>query len=153
MNPAHPQRVWFRRGMMALALALALTTASARARGGQAPPTSAGSLERAEALVQSRAFEQAATMLRQILSIEPANRRAKELLAFALESTGDLKGERQVRSALAADFPDDPRVQTDYGRVLERSGEEGRALRAYRRARELSGGRPTPELDAAIERM
>src|SRR5437667_180129 len=75
------------------------------------------------------------------------------MLAFALESKGDLEGERRVRSALAAEFPDDPRIQTDYGRVLERSGEEPGALRAYRRARALSAGRPAPDLDAAIERM
>jgi len=134
------------------ALALVLITAGGRAWG-QAPSAPAGTLERAAVLVKNRSFEQAATMLRRLLSVDPANRRAKEMLAFDLESMGDLKGERQVRSALAAELPDDPRIQTDYGRVLERSGDVGGALRAYRRARELSAGGPAPELDAAIERM
>jgi tetratricopeptide (TPR) repeat protein len=110
-------------------------------------------MERATALVEARAFDQAAATLRQVLSVEPANRAAKELLAFALESMGDLDGERQVRTDLAAEFPDDSRIQSDYGRVLERSGDERGALRAYRRARELSADGAAPELDSAIERM
>lgn len=132
------------------ALALALLVAGGHAWGQTAPVPP---LERATTLVQSREFEQAAAVLRDFLSLQPANREAKELLAFALESLGDLEGERQVRSALAAEFPADTRIQADYGRVLERSGEEGGALRAYRRARELNAHGPVPELDAAIERM
>jgi len=134
------------------ALVLALLTESGRAWG-ETPSDPAGTLDRAAALVNARAFEQAAAVLRGLLSVDPANRRAKEMLAFDLESSGDLKGERQLRSTLAAEFPDDPRIQMDYGRVLERSGEEEQALRAYLRARDLSAGRSTPELDAAIERM
>jgi tetratricopeptide (TPR) repeat protein len=134
------------------ALALALMTAGGQASG-QAPPVPAGNLERAEAMVETGAFEPAATMLRQLLSVDPANRRAQEMLAFALESLGDLEGERQVRSDLATQYPGEARIQSDYGRVLERSGDDAGALRAYRRARELSGAAPAPELDAAIERM
>ena len=133
-------------------LALVLIVAGGQAWG-QAPPAPHGTLERAATLIQARAFEQAAAVLRDLLSVDPANRGAKEMLAFDLESMGDLEGERQVRSALAAEFPDDPRIQADYGRVLERSGDEGGALRAYARARELSAGGPAPELEAAIERM
>src|SRR3989442_13245902 len=134
------------------ALAVVMITAGGRAWA-QAPTAPTRALERAAAVVQARRFERAEAMLRRLLSVDPANRGAKETLAFALESKGDLEGERRVRSALAADFPDDPRIQADYGRVLERSGEEPGALRAYRRARALSAGRPAPDLDAAIERM
>jgi len=141
----------FREKLGAVALALALTASGGRALG--APPAPAGTLERAETLVQTRSFEQAATVLRRLLSVDPANRRAEEMLAFALESMGDLEGERRTRSALAARFPDDPRIQTDYGRVLERAGDEGGALRAYRNARKLNAGRPSPDLDLAIQRM
>ena len=136
-----------------VALTLALLTAGGPAWGDARVPSAGTTLEDAAALVRARAFEQAAVVLRRFLAVDPANRRANEMLAFALESMRDLKGERQVRSALAAEFPDDPRIQTDYGRVLERSGDEGRALRAYRRARELSAGRPSQELDQAIDRM
>jgi hypothetical protein len=134
------------------ALALAFLTAGGRASG-EASSAPAVTLERAAALVQSREFARAAAMLQDLLSADPANRRASELLGFALESLGDIKRERRVRSALAAEFPGDPRVQADYGRVLERSGDEAGALRAYRHARELSASGPTAELDAAIERM
>lgn len=134
------------------ALALVLITAGGPAWG-QAPSDSAPTLARAEALVRARAFDRAAPMLRQLLNVDPANRRAKEMLAFALESLGDIEGERHLRSALAAEFPDDPRIQADYGRVLERSGDERGALRAYRRARELSADDTAAELDAAIRRM
>ena len=127
-------------GWREVALAVALITAGGRAWG-QAPPVPAGTLERASALVQAGEFEPAATLLRQLVSLDPANRGAKEMLAFALESMGDLEGERRVRSALAREFPDDPRIQADYGRALERSGDEDGALRAYRRARELSSSR------------
>jgi hypothetical protein len=104
-------------------------------------------------MLQAREFEQASDTLRRLLSVDPANRRAKEMLAFALESMGDLEEEHRVRAGLAAEFPNDAHIQTDYGRVLERSGDEGAALRAYRRARQLSADGSAPQLDAAIERM
>ncbi|HUD72617.1 MAG TPA: hypothetical protein VMQ62_11715, partial [Dongiaceae bacterium] len=133
--------------------ALALTLCGAvDAVTGQAPPPSGGALGRAEALVQSRTFEPAADLLRDILAADPRNRRAQELLAFVLESRGDRAGERRVRAALAAEYPDDPRAQADYGRVLERSGRTAEALAAYRRARSLRPGLEDPALDAAIER-
>ncbi len=147
-----PGRAFVCGSLVRAALVLVWITAVGPAWG-QRPPASSGTLEHAAALVDARAFEQAAAMLRHLLAVDPANRGAKEMLAFTLESMGDLEGEREVRSALAAEFPDDPRVQADYGRVLERSGEEAGALRAYRRAKELSAHRSAPELDAAIERM
>jgi len=132
-------------------LMLVLLAAGGRAWG--EPPALEGMRERASALIRARDFDQAAAMLRRILLSDPANREAKEMLAFALESAGDLQGERRVRSELASEYPDDPRVQADYGRVLERSREDPGALQAYRRARQLSAGGSTAELDAAIERM
>src|SRR2546422_3757617 len=138
--------------LLSVGLALAWITAC-REAWGQVSHAPAGTVEHAAALIRTRAFEQSVAELRHLLSVDPANRRAKEMLAFALVSMGNLESERQVRSDLAAEFPDDPRIQTDYGRVLERSGEDEAALRAYRRARTLSAFGSTPELDAAIERM
>ena len=135
----------------AAAVALALSTAGAQARS-EPPALAPGALDRAAALVQRKAFGSAADTLRRILALDPSNRAAKELLAFALESMGDLPGERRVRADLASEFQRDAGVQADYGRVLERSGDESGALRAYRRARELSSRGPAPGLDAAIER-
>ncbi|MGH9868509.1 MAG: tetratricopeptide repeat protein [Candidatus Polarisedimenticolia bacterium] len=120
---------------------------------GQAPLNSVATLDQAASLIQARAFERAAIVLRNLLSVDPDDRRAMELLAFALESAGDLDGEREVRSTLAAAFPGDARIQADYGRVLERSGDERGALTAYLHARSLSPDTPDRELDTAIDRM
>lgn len=134
------------------ALALVLAVAGARASGQPAPAAPADTLARAGELVRSRQFGQAATLLRGLVSVHPEDRGAREMLAYALECVGDLGGEREVRSALAAEFPDDPGIQRDYGRVLERSGDDEGALSAYVRARDLGGGQ-APGLDAAIERV
>ena len=132
--------------------ALVLATAAAGRAWAQAPSPPAGALDRAEGLIQGRSFAAAEVVIKDILAADPSNRRARELLAYAFECTSDLKGERRVRSALAAEHPEDARIQFDYGRVLERSGEAGGALRAYRRARELGSAAPGRDLDAAIER-
>jgi len=131
---------------------VALAGAGERALAGL-PAAAPDSLERAAQLVQVRAFPQADALLRRLLVTDPSNRRAQELLAFSLESSGDLAGERAVRSSLAREYPDDARIQADYGRVLERSGEDVAAMRAYQRARALDPARASPELDQAIERM
>lgn len=140
-----------RAGLPVAALALTLYGALESAQG-QAPPPPPGALVRAESLVQSRSFDPAEDLLHDILAADPGNRRAQELLAFVLESRGDRDGERRVRAALATAYPDDPEVQADYGRVLERSGRDADALAAYRRARSLRPGLEDPALDAAIER-
>ena len=141
-----------RRGVT-IAAALALALSAARSARGQAPPPSPPGMERAESLVRTRSYEQAADLLHDILVADPGSRRAKELLAFVLESRGDLAGERRVRGSLAADYPDDAGLQAAYGRVLERSGEAAEALAAYRRARALRPVPPDAEIDAAIDRM
>lgn len=134
-----------------MALVLAFNWAEGRDHG--VPAASAGTLEDASALIRTGAFDRAADLLQRVIASEPSNRQAREMLAFALESTGDLEGERRVRASLARDFPVDARLQVDYARVLERSGDESGALQRYRRARELEGGRAAPDLDLAIDRM
>jgi len=148
------RRPWGQAGRTARGAALvvlALVMAGGRAWG-QAPSTTADAFERAEGLIRSRSFAAAEDLLHRILAADPTNRHAREMLAFALECTADLDGERRVRSALAAEYPDDARIQADYGRVLERAGDSAAALRTYRRARELNAGQPDPDLDVAIER-
>lgn len=133
------------------ALALA-SVAVGSAAGNQPPADPTGAMDRASALVRARDFDGAIGALRAVLSADPSNLAASEMLAFALESKGDLDGERLVRAKLAARFPRDARIQADYGRVLERSGRAAEALRAYHRARDLATGAAAAELDAAIER-
>jgi hypothetical protein len=140
-----------RHRMAAVALTLAL------AAGGDAwilaARPLAASVELAAKLIAEREFNEAASILREVVFANPSNREAREMLAYALESAGDREGERQVRAALARDFPDNARVHSDYGRVLERSGADSEALVEYRRARELTPEKSDPELDAAIDRM
>src|SRR5206468_3579054 len=107
MDSARTRFICGRRALVMLALGLIMAGGQAW---GQAPPAPGATLERAATLVRARAFEQAAAVLRDLLSVDPANRGAREMLAFDLESMGDLAGELQVRSGLAADFPDDPRI-------------------------------------------
>jgi tetratricopeptide (TPR) repeat protein len=133
------------------ALALA-PMADGSAWGGQPSADAAVAMDRASALLRAHDFEGAIGALRAVLLADPSNRAANEMLAFALESKGDLEGERRVRSKLASRFPRDARIQADYGRVLERSGRVAEALRAYRRARDLATGAAVAQLDAAIDR-
>src|SRR5438093_8513933 len=151
MEPLSPRRAV--RGALASAALALIWIAAGDHAWGQAPLGPSATLERAASLIEARAFDRAAAVLRELLSADPEDRRAKELLAFALESSGDLAGERKVRASLAAAFPGDARIQTDYGRVLERAGDERGALAAYLRARALSPDRRHPDLDAAIDRM
>jgi tetratricopeptide (TPR) repeat protein len=150
MRPLSPKRNG-RAAIAAAVLALALLGEVTMTRGQEPPP--ADRLARAESLVQDGAFGAAAALLREILAVDPRNRRARELLAFAMESTGDRDAERLVRASLAADFPDDAGLQAAYGRALERSGRGEEALAAYRHARSLRSAPPDADLDAAIERL
>jgi len=136
----------FGRAVLILALVGAGGSASA------APPAAPGDVERAGALIRAREFGEALAVLRHALTLDPANRQAREMLAFAFESSGDLADERRTRAALVNDFPDDARLHADYGRVLERSGEDAEALREYQRARALDPVRIDPDLDRAVER-
>jgi tetratricopeptide (TPR) repeat protein len=93
-------------------------------------------------------------VLRAALARAPNHPRARELLASSLEVTGDLNDELVLRETLAHDAATS-RSWFDYGRALERSGDDAAALRAYRRARALADGaaRTDPELASALRRM
>jgi hypothetical protein len=144
--------------LVVLVIALAIAGAASPARGLEASDTDAAqeraaALERADALLRAQQFSRAAAELRAVLAVDPRNRRAQEMLAFALESSGDLGGERRVRSDLVAQYPSDAQARSAYGRVLERSGDERLALAEYKLARRLDSGKPDAQLDAAIDRM
>ena len=65
-------------------------------------------------------WEGGARVLKRYLSLDPKNVRGREMLAWALEADGDLKGELEVRRSLAEDVPT-PIHKKDYGRALERA--------------------------------
>jgi len=115
------------------------------------PATTA--IARAEALLRSGRFGEAARVLGGMIQEDPANRRAKEMLAFTFESSGELDRERELRRELSSEAPGDAQLQREYGRVLERSGDYVQALTAYRRARSLEPVKADAALEAAIDRM
>ncbi|HEX3764829.1 MAG TPA: tetratricopeptide repeat protein [Kofleriaceae bacterium] len=111
-------------------------------------------LHHAESDLLARDFGGAERVLHELLAQVPDHRRARELLAAALEGSGDLDGEIAVREDLARGEAASRSV-FDYGRALERAGDWAGALRAYRRASALAGGpeRTDPELAGALGRM
>lgn len=112
------------------------------------------SLDHAESHVLARNWRGAQQILRELLARAPSNRPARELLASSLEATGDLAEELALRAALARDATES-RPVFDYGRALERSGDDAAALRAYRRALALARdpGLVDPALARAVRRM
>src|SRR6185369_6723360 len=91
-------------------------------------------------------------ILRRHLEREPKNVRAREMLGWALEVTGDLDGELAVRASLAADVPT-PANHRDYGRALERAADYRAARDQYAVAKSAGGPDPDGSLATAVERM
>lgn len=162
--PARQARLWLarvyaRRGELARADLVYRSLAPVEPLAG-VPPADVPSadvevwLHHAESDLLARSWRGAEQVLRQLLAREPSHRRARELLAAALEGSGELDDEIALREALARD-PAASRPVFDYGRALERSGDWAAALRAYRRASALAGGpeRTDPELTGALGRM
>lgn len=112
------------------------------------------SISHAESYLLARDWHDAQQVLRALLARAPNNHRARELLASSFEGSGDLKNELALREDLAH-HATTSRTLFDYGRALERSGDDSAALRAYRRARALADGpeRANPELIHALRRV
>jgi tetratricopeptide (TPR) repeat protein len=115
------------------------------------PPDAEVALNHADAHLLAQDWAGAERVLRRFLERSPDNLRARHMLAWALESTGNLSAELSVRARLALDDPS-PDAQRDYGRALERAGDYRDALRSYEAAAG-SGGAPDATLTAACDRM
>ncbi len=77
-------------------------------------------LNQADAHLMNKDWEGGARVLKRYLGLDPKNVRGREMLAWALEADGDLKGELEVRRSLAEDLPTAIHKK-DYGRALERA--------------------------------
>lgn len=151
MRSSAATRRRFPERLAAAGLAFAVALGRAGAVEGAA---SSATLGHAEALLRVGDFARAEDELRRFLRRDPQHRWAREMLAFALESRGDLEGELRIRAALAAETPSDSRAQWNFGRALERFGDYGGALAAYRRAEAADGeSEGEAELEAAIDRL
>jgi tetratricopeptide (TPR) repeat protein len=116
-----------------------------------APPDAEVALNHADAHLLAHDWAGAERLLRRFLARAPDHLRGRHMLAWALESRGDLAAELSVRARLALD---DPSVdaQQDYGRALERHGDYGAALRSYEAAADHAGA-PDVTLLTARDRM
>jgi tetratricopeptide (TPR) repeat protein len=118
-----------------------------------ADPTDAdAALAQAEMDAAAHQWASAERVIRRLLAVSPAHRRALEMLAWIEEARGQLADELAVREALARDSKA-PEPVRDYGRALERSGDWAGALTMYRRAERLEGGAVDPILESAMRRM
>jgi tetratricopeptide (TPR) repeat protein len=115
------------------------------------PPDAEVALNHADAHLLAKDWEGAARLLRRFLERSPGNLRARHMLAWALESEGDLAGELAVRAPLAADDPSFD-AQRDYGRALERAGDFRDALHSYQAAAAMTNA-PDATLTTARDRM
>ena len=115
------------------------------------PPDAEVALNHADAHLLRKDWAGAARLLRRFLKGAPDNLRARHMLAWALESKGDLSGELSVRARLAVDDPSFE-AQRDYGRALERNGDYGDALLSYQAAADRAGA-PDATLTTARDRM
>jgi tetratricopeptide (TPR) repeat protein len=116
------------------------------------PPDAEVALNHADAHLLAQDWAGAERVLRRFLARSPDNLRARRMLAWALESTGDLPAELSVRARLAVDDPSFD-AKRDYGRALERDGDYGDALRSYEEAAAETVGAPDATLTAARDRM
>jgi len=121
-------RIYARRGYVVLADRLYESM--------QPPPPAADaevSLNQADAHLINEDWVGGARVLKRYLALEPKSVRGREMLGWALEASGDLEGELQVRRSLSDDVPSTSHDR-DYGRALERAGEFPAARDRYKRA-------------------
>src|SRR5262249_2943610 len=90
-------------------------------------------LNQADGHLLNKDWEGGAKVLHTYLALDPKNVRGREMLGWALEASGDLDGELDVRRGLALDQPTSAN-QRDYGRALERASNFRAARTEYERA-------------------
>jgi tetratricopeptide (TPR) repeat protein len=102
-------------------------------------------LNQADAHMMNKDWTGGAAVLRRYLALDPKNVRGREMLAWALEASGDIVGELAVRRELAAEMPTRA-YRRDYGRALERATSFRAARDEYDGAIHVAG----PAADAAL---
>ncbi|HET6149991.1 MAG TPA: tetratricopeptide repeat protein [Polyangia bacterium] len=108
-------------------------------------------LNQADAHLMNKDWAGGAKVLRRYLERDPKSTRGREMLAWALETTGDLDGELAVRASLAGDVPT-PANRNDYGRALERASEFAGARDQYEGALQ-AGADPAGTVATSALRM
>jgi tetratricopeptide (TPR) repeat protein len=109
-------------------------------------------MNQADAHLMNEDWEGGAKVLRRYLELDPKNVRAREMLAWALEASGDLEGELVVRKGLAEDLPTFAH-RKDYGRALERATDFRKARVEYKGAMDADPKAVDEWLDTSYSRM
>ncbi len=109
-------------------------------------------LNQADAHVMNEDWDGAIRVLGRYLSRDPGNIRAREMLAWALEVTGNLDAELAVRQGLSVDAPTSANLN-DYGRALERAADYPGARDEYTEALRAGAKDPQGTLAASALRM
>jgi tetratricopeptide (TPR) repeat protein len=99
-----------------------------------------------EAHVFAKKWAKAEQLLREFHYDQPDNVRAKELLAWVLESRGRVDEELEVHATLLQDWRDQPHRVVAFARALERAQDYPRALAQYRAAEGVVGEDLGPEI-------
>ncbi|MDZ4694738.1 MAG: tetratricopeptide repeat protein [Deltaproteobacteria bacterium] len=119
--------------------------------GSDQPVDAEVAMNHAEAHVMGQDWPGAERVLRRYLDRDPENVRGRLLLAWALESQGNLDAELAVRADLDANASS-AAIHQDYGRALERAHDYAHAHIAYEDAVKLTGS-PDAALLRARDRM
>ena len=109
-------------------------------------------LNQADAHLMNKDWTGGAEVLRRYLALDPKNVRGREMLAWALEASGDIIGELAVRQELAAEMPT-AGYRRDYGRALERATSFRAARDEYGGAIKVSGTGPDGALITSYQQM
>jgi pimeloyl-ACP methyl ester carboxylesterase len=95
-----------------------------------------------KALLHRRQVKTALEVLTRAVALDPAFRKARFLLASALEKSGDLKGAAAIHKAILARWPDYGLSHHGLGRIYARKNNLRAAVRCLERAVEFEPNRP-----------
>jgi Flp pilus assembly protein TadD len=140
-------RIYARRGELARADTIYESLWSA------APRVDAeAAINHVEAHILNKDWRGAQRLLERLLERDPKNVRARAVLAWVLEVTGDLDRELPMRAGLASDEPTSANWR-DQGRAQERAGDLRAAYQSYETARTKASGQADEALTVSLSRL
>jgi len=109
-------------------------------------------VNQADAHLMNKDWDGAVKILRRYMALDGKTVRPREMLAWALEVTGDLAGEIEIRRDLARDVPTGSNHR-DYARALERAADFSGARTEYEGAQRLGSEDNDGALATSVSRM
>jgi tetratricopeptide (TPR) repeat protein len=105
-----------------------------------APGHSRARLDLVRVMQQQMRGQPMLPLLERLLAFEPENLQYRTLQAAAYRLLGQVERALQILRALVSDFPDNEQVWLHYGHALRSAGQQGEAIKAYRKATEVKPG-------------